>query len=208
MFQEETQNLLMIKKQAQIRHPSQAMINQYQKNIQKSLQSHQSGLLNVNDYGKKKLAAEQFKKLQEEEDDYENDEFTTQEMKDRKRKLLKMADDDEVVSHEHTHTNSSGEEGSPKNKKKKAAGSKKPAKAAGAAVKKSQMPKGASSNPGIKGQLNPASDDEKYSSEHYSEDYSSVNNKSNNQFDASAITKEVVKAQGFKKFDGYEKNDT
>ena len=133
------------------------------------------------------MAAEQFKKLQEEDDDYENEGFTSVEKQNKERSKLLKTDDDEVVSHEHTHTNSSGDERSPKAKKKKAA--------KGLSSKKSNLPKGVKNPAGAQGKtLNPASDDEKYSSEHYSEDYSSVNNKSNNQFDASAITKEVVNA--------------
>jgi hypothetical protein len=59
------------------------------------------------------------------------------------------------------------------------------------------------------GVLNQQSEDDKYSSEqNYTEDYSSVNNRSGNNFDAPGITKEEKQLRNERKFQNYEKIDT
>ena len=58
------------------------------------------------------------------------------------------------------------------------------------------------------GALNQQSEDDKYSEENYTEDYSSVNNRSGNNFDAPGITNEEKKLRNERKFENYEKIDT
>ena len=96
----------MIRQKNEIRHPSQAMIKEYHKNIQKSLINNQSGSLQIND----QKGNYQFQQRMMEEagdEGYEDDEFEQDGNPAPINRKKLQADDDEVVSHEHTHSHSS-----------------------------------------------------------------------------------------------------